>query len=60
MKKIQHQASRFNDNKAAIIERKVILPDTGKTPPQAQELEEAVLAALMTEPKAIDRINSLG
>lgn len=57
MKKNQHQASRFNDNKAAIIERQVILPDTGKTPPQAQELEEAVLAALMTEPKAIDRIN---
>lgn len=57
MKKTQHQASRFNDNKAAIIERQVILPDTGKTPPQAQELEEAVLAALMTEPKAIDRIN---
>jgi replicative DNA helicase len=57
MKKNQHQASRFNDNRASIIERQVILPDTGKTPPQAQELEEAVLAALMTEPKAIDRIN---
>lgn len=57
MKKNQHQASRFNDNRASIIERQVILPDTGKTPPQAQELEEAVLAALMIEPKAIDRIN---
>jgi len=52
MKKIQSQSSKYNDE--AIIEKQVILP--GKTQPQAQELEEAVLAALMTEPRAIDRI----
>lgn len=54
MKKTQPQ-SRYND-KAAIVEKQVIMPDTSKTAPQAQELEEAVLAALMIEPNSIDRI----
>lgn len=32
-----------------VIEKTVVAPDIGKLPPQARELEEAVLGALMLE-----------
>ena len=35
-----------------VVEKAVIAPDVGKLPPQARELEEAVLGALMLEKDA--------
>jgi len=48
-------ASKYNSKE--IIEKPVLIPDTGKVPPHSKELEEAVLAAIMIEKGAIDRVN---
>lgn len=38
--------------KVKVVEKPVLIPDIGKLPPQAKELEEAVLGALMLEKDA--------
>ena len=59
MKKNQQRASStYNrSSRPGAIETLPILPDTGKVPPHSKELEEAVLAAIMIEKGAIDRVN---
>ncbi|MDR1517323.1 MAG: replicative DNA helicase [Dysgonamonadaceae bacterium] len=42
-----------------IVEKTVIAPDVGKLPPQARELEEAVLGALMLEKDAYSIISDI-
>lgn len=58
MKKNQQRASStYNrSSRPGAIETLPIIPESGKVPPQAIELEEAVLGALITESKAIDLI----
>ena len=38
--------------KVKVVEKTVLVPDIGKLPPQAKELEEAVLGGLMLEKDA--------
>ncbi|MDR1743919.1 MAG: replicative DNA helicase [Dysgonamonadaceae bacterium] len=42
-----------------IVEKTVIAPDVGKLPPQARELEEAVLGALMLEKDAYSVVSDI-
>ncbi len=42
-----------------IVEKSVVVPEIGKLPPQAQELEEAVLGALMLEKDAYSIISDI-
>lgn len=42
-----------------IVEKPVLVPEIGKLPPQAQELEEAVLGALMLEKDAYSVISDI-
>ena len=42
-----------------IIEKTVIVPEIGKLPPQAPELEEAVLGALMLEKDAYSVVSDI-
>src|SRR5690554_6348840 len=42
-----------------VIEKTVMVPDIGKLPPQAPELEEAVLGALMLEKDAFSIISDI-
>lgn len=42
-----------------VVEKTVIVPDIGKLPPQARELEEAVLGALMLEKDAYSIVSEI-
>ena len=42
-----------------VVEKTVVAPDVGKLPPQARELEEAVLGALMLEKDAYSVVSEI-
>lgn len=42
-----------------VVEKTVTAPDIGKLPPQAKELEEAVLGALMLEKDAYSVVGEI-
>lgn len=46
-------------NNRKVVEKTVMVPDIGKLPPQARELEEAVLGALMLEKDAYSIISEI-
>lgn len=46
-------------NNTKIVEKSILVPEIGKLPPQAQELEEAVLGALMLEKDAYSIISDI-
>ena len=45
--------------KVKIVEKTVLVPDIGKLPPQAKELEEAVLGGLMLEKDAYSIVSDI-
>ena len=56
-KKIMEKAKRKPAVK--VVEKAVVAPDIGKLPPQARELEEAVLGALMLEKDAYSIVSEI-
>lgn len=53
---MEKQKKQRNQN---VVEKTVMVPDIGKLPPQARELEEAVLGALMLEKDAYSIISDI-